>query len=87
MEKSDFEKRIKKEYNSKVKEAGLQLFFSILNSLMFILGIVLVAMKVNGSLNMSWIWILAPFWLFPMLALIFYFSAIVLLIFLEKRGK
>lgn len=45
--------------------------------LMTIIGIILIALKLTGNIAISWLWVLAPFWLptaLGLLALVFGFK-------------
>lgn len=40
-----------------------------------LLGVLFIAFKIAGIINWSWIWVLAPFWIYPIIYMSIYCAA------------
>lgn len=40
-------------------------------SLLGVIGVVLVILKLCGLIALSWVWVLAPFWIIPIIWIVF----------------
>ncbi len=49
-----------------------------------LIGVLAVLLKVTGALNLSWVWVLAPFWI-CLLAIYFFIMGVCLWVGFRKR--